>query len=123
MTTALVSAQGEVVLDGRYRQYNTGVDVRAGESLDITAFGQLCFREDQSACYGPELIDGVHEGLWGQIGESGTPFYLGGGFRGSAPHDGRIYLIVPEGADIYACDKSVYADNHGALTVIVSAGR
>jgi hypothetical protein len=123
MTTALVSAQGKVVIDGRYRQYNTGVEVRTGESLAITAYGQLCYREGQSGCYGPELVDDEHQGLWGQIGESGTPFYLGARFEGSAQSAGRVYLIIPEGADVYSCDKATYADNHGALTVIVSAGR
>lgn len=96
----------EVVVDGTAFWTDTGVDVAAGDNVEIAARGEVFHNEGSSI--GPEgfpnrpdLLTPVdtanHAGLLGRVGPTGAPFYVGAGTTFTVDHEGRLFLGINDG--------------------------
>lgn len=110
-----------VSVDAKQEWTDTGVDLKAGELLTITAEGKWTFKA------GGELKDADGEGwkydtavlkdqsfaaLIGKVGEAGTPFLVGKAYSKPSPSTGRLKLQINDNP------KSL-SDNSGTLDVKV----
>ena len=95
-----------LAVDGTQQWTDAGVDVRAGDRIEVTASGEVFHNEDNSIGPGgfpnrPDLLTPFpelnHAALIGRIGESGSGFYLGASTTTTAEADGRLYLGINDG--------------------------
>lgn len=95
----------EVTVPGNVAWTDTGLDVQAGQRLEVNAAGELAANpENRTSPDGfankPEwrkynvLAEAPHMALIGRVGASGQPFLVGAAFRGPAPAAGRLYLGI-----------------------------
>jgi small nuclear ribonucleoprotein (snRNP)-like protein len=94
-----------VTLPGNTQWIDTGLTVRQGDRLTVTATGEIAFSSDANdkaspngslrgaRAAGAPLPDTLTGALIGRIG-SGTPFGVGGNANFAAPGSGRLYLGV-----------------------------
>lgn len=85
---------------------DSGLDLRAGDRVHITATGTVFHNLPTASSAGPDgapdpnlrqfnvLADANHAGLLGRLGESGDPFQVGSDSTFAAPTAGRLYLGV-----------------------------
>lgn len=105
-------------------EWTAAVDLRDGETVEITARGEIDTATDQPGrTSGPDGIDGeenhpnnvisgvAHAALIGKLGEHGRPMAVGSHSRYTAPTDGVLYLGVN--------DRGV-ENNGGAFDVTVT---
>ena len=84
---------------------DTGLDVKAGQRVVITASGEL--GADKVNMTGPGgfvskpewskynvLASAPHMAVIGRIGDQGSPLLVGGSLTGDAPADGRLFLGI-----------------------------
>jgi hypothetical protein len=84
---------------------DTGLDVKLGQRVTITASGEL--GPNKVTTTGPAgfvakpewnkynvLPSAPHMALIGRIGDQGSPFLVGGSLTGDAPADGRLFLGI-----------------------------
>lgn len=105
-----------------------GVQIERGKTYRIEASGQwsmgkFCKATDPTGagmytlgCWdaGGQTVAGYpHGALIGKIGKQALPFYVGPGFRFTAPEDGPLYFMANDAA-------AFFADNSGSLNVTVS---
>lgn len=108
--------------DSRAGWTDSGISVRAGELLNITATGTVtwCGPGCSSGPDGVEhpyaLVDTrfLHEALLGRIGPNGPIFLVGSKFTGLADSDGRLYFITNDTAK---------GDNNGSYQVRVDVSQ
>jgi hypothetical protein len=95
----------EAKVPGNVAWTDTGIDVKARQTLAITARGEV--GADKVIKTGPAgfvanpewrkynvLADAPHMALIGRIGDKGSPFLVGASWSGEAPVDGRLFLGV-----------------------------
>lgn len=114
-----------VLVDARTRWTDTGVDVTAGDRLEIRAEGEITLSSDADVATAagsrtgrrapdapfPQMPAG---GLLARIGDAG-PFFLGDGRTlGQVPTSGRLFLGV---------NDDYLADNRGEFRVTVTTRR
>ncbi|MGH9222690.1 MAG: caspase family protein [Acidimicrobiales bacterium] len=96
-----------VVLPGTVLWTDTGVDVRAGQTLEVTATGVVNTAVDIPNRSSPpdgiageensenNVVGGTrHAAVIGRIGTNGQPFLVGSSLRRAAPATGRLYLGI-----------------------------
>ena len=98
---------------------DTGVDLKAGEALTISAKGTWSF-ERGGKPYGPDGCDfeltnttlnsAKVAALIGRVGNQ--MFFVGSAYRGTSPAAGRLYLQIND-------DPKALTDNSGTLNVEV----
>ena len=112
-------------MSAKERWVNTGVDLKTGDALTISANGKWTNGGTPAHYVGPDgFADVKHEkatlnsvnfaALIGKVGEAGTPFFVGGAYKGTSPGTGRLYLQINDEANDLA-----FADNDGELVVEV----
>ncbi|HLL76467.1 MAG TPA: hypothetical protein VK421_14540 [Pyrinomonadaceae bacterium] len=121
--------QTVINVPGTSRGTDTGIDVRSGERLVIEATGRVVAGQ-RAGEVGPE---GGRSSGFGSIvstrpfpnagvgaliayirldsGQAGQPFLVGANFNGTAPADGRLFLLV---------NDDNYADNSGSFEVRIT---
>jgi len=96
----------DVAVYGTAQWTDTGVDISAGDDVEVTARGEVFHREDASI--GPEgftnrpdlltpLPSANHAGLLGRAGTTGVPFYVGRDNTFTVERDGRLFLGINDG--------------------------
>jgi hypothetical protein len=108
-----------------------GVEVRAGDQLQISADGRWAainprqFAANVSPSVGPDgyaqtagtkglLLESANRGaLVGRIGENGAPFLIGASFQGVANADGALFVAMNE-------FPGQFEDNVGRLAINIS---
>lgn len=96
----------DIVVDGTAPWTDTGIDVTAGDVIEVIAGGEVFHNESSSI--GPEgfpnrpelltpLPSANHAGLLGQVGTSGASFYVGRDTTFTAERDGRLFLGINDG--------------------------
>lgn len=127
-TTARRTSGEVVVVQGRARWTDTGIDVRAGDRLTIRSEGTILLSEnnqgtDTATAAGsstgrrapdapfPQRSAG---GLIARIGDSGPVFLGEGGELGEVPTSGRLFLGV---------NDDYLGDNRGEFRVTITVGR
>lgn len=110
------SYQIDSVLNGISNPVNTGISVTAGQSLNITASGQICLVGSYCVNAAGDTngsSNGFRNGaLLGRIGAAGAWFLVGTNYQQAAPASGLLYLAV---------NDSYYPDNSGEFAVIIGA--
>jgi hypothetical protein len=99
------TASKVVKVSGTVAWTDTGLGVKAGQKVVITATGEL--GPNKGTMTGPAgfvsrpewskynvLATAPHMALLGRIGEEGSPFLVGGSLTGDAPADGRLFLGI-----------------------------
>lgn len=95
----------DVAVDGTAAWSDTGIDVTAGDRVEVTARGEVFHNENASVGPAgfpnrPELLTPLptanHAGLLGRVGV-GVPFYTGAHTAFTADRDGRLYLGINDG--------------------------
>lgn len=118
-TTMSIDLAGNGVVSSRFRRQDTGLEVVAGDEIEITASGEICLNSNATVCSGPQgETDGTF-GLWAQVGENDFPFFVGDYYRRIASVGGSLYMVIPDGDDEYVCTESNYWDNSGSFDVTI----
>ena len=102
---------------------DTGVDLKTGEALTISAKGQWTNGGNPTYFVGPDGMEGVKPleatlnsanfaSLIGKVGDQ--VFFVGGAYKGTSPAAGQLYLQMN---DI----PNAFADNSGKLDVEVKS--
>jgi hypothetical protein len=121
---ANVSVTKELVVKGTDTWLDTGLDLKSGDQITITATDK--WRNDRKAetiwvtgdGFGtykhPDatLPDANFASLIGRFGDTGTPFFVGSNFGPSSPGEGRFFLQMN---DI----PGLFPDNEGELKVTI----
>ena len=108
-TTIPVPVPPDVVVDGTKPWTDTGIDIAAGDTVEITARGQVF--HNQSSAVGPEgfpnrpdlltpLPTANHAGMLRRVGvpsSLGTASYVGRGTTFRAESTGRLFLGINDG--------------------------
>ncbi|MDQ4146055.1 MAG: caspase family protein [Actinomycetota bacterium] len=96
----------EVRVDGTTPWTDTGLDVSAGDHVEVSALGEVFHNEASSI--GPEgfpnrpdlltpLATANHAGLLGRVGPRGDPFYIGRSTTFVVKQNGRLFLGINDG--------------------------
>jgi arylsulfatase A-like enzyme len=133
-------AAKEISVPANQPYVDTGLDVKKGEILRITATGEIeisdwayfgrdgydwrvsplgSFRCEKSAKVKTFPLPVMQKGpapcycLIGKIGEKGAPFFVGKDYRGAAKATGRLFLGI---------NDVTFTDNKGAFTAAIARG-
>ena len=104
---------------------DTGVDLKAGEALTISATGQWTNGGNPQVFIGPDGYVGFRlpdatlgsanfAALIGKVGDQ--VFFVGSAYKGTSPGTGRLYLQMNDLANSFA-------DNSGTLNVVVKTNQ
>jgi hypothetical protein len=123
-TTVRAVPPKRVTVDATVSYNDTGIDVKKGELIAITATGEAT-HGGLGGPTGPEgdpepnlrqfnVVEGVnHNGIIGKIGDTGEPFFIGAKRNFRAPATGRLFLGV---------NDTGVANNTGAYQATVRVG-
>jgi hypothetical protein len=104
----------------------TGIKVRDGDVLDVSAEGECCWDRDY-ICAGPEGTSSAW-GLYWMFRKEGSDVgydydLLGSGFSGEVmlPDDDEyeLVLVIPEGSNKEICFPEAYKTNKGSYDVLI----
>ncbi len=98
---------------------DTVLDVAAGDAIGIRASGMVCYGSNGTTlCNGPDGSGATAPGSWALPGASqfsliakigsGTPFFVGSTYVGTAPSSGRLYLGTNDCAGCYGDNGGTY---------------